>query len=192
MVKKSKQNSRRRRNTMFIHKLLREKEIEVINHSSYDLDIEVVGVPVAKDMMKREQNLSILGVVKRQTTTSGIQQQTRTISKRHVIRKNVCQGFLTESFDVVCVKIFLIDGNTPVREEEMTCDWVWTIADESLPVLSHTGPRFVDSGTERSGATTEWFWTNSLVRSRGECLVSGFIGALLMGCISYYWHNYRN
>ena len=90
MGKKSKQkNSRRRRNPM-LNKLLFEKEIEVINKSSYDLDIEVIGVPVAKDMTKREQNCSILGVVKKQTMVSGIQQHSRTISKRHVIKKNVC------------------------------------------------------------------------------------------------------
>ena len=64
---------------------------------------------------------------------SGIQQHPRTISKRHVIKKNVCRGFLTQSFDVVCVKILFGDGKAPVREEEMTRDWVWTITDESLP-----------------------------------------------------------
>ena len=76
-----------------LNKLLFEKEIKVINKSSYDLDIEVIGVPAANDMTKREQNFSILGVVKKQTMVSGIQQHPRTISKRHVIKKNVCRGF---------------------------------------------------------------------------------------------------
>ncbi len=165
---------------MFMNQLLCDKEIEVINNSSYDLDIEVVGVPVAKDMTKREQNLSILGVVKQQTTMSGIQQQARTISKRHVIKKNVRRGFLTESFDVVSVKLFFVDGNAPVREEEMTCHWVWTISDDSLPALSHSVP-------------DESLPHGVLVPGRPkfvDCFVSGCIGALLMGYVSYYWHNY--
>ena len=67
------------------------------------------------------------------------------------------------------MKIFFGDGKAPAREEEMTLDWVWTITDESLPTPDvHVPTTPIREGNRFIGR-----------------FVSGFIGALLMGYISY-------
>ena len=174
MGKKSKQKSRCQRNPMF-NKRFFKKEIEVINNSSYDLEIEVVGVPVAKDMTKRESNISMFGVIKQQPIVSGIQQQPRTISKRHILKKNIHRGFLIQSFDIVCVRIYVDEGNMPIREEKLTRNWVWTITDDSLhnpTTITYATPLALSSGPNN-----DWVIGG---------IWPGFIGALIMGLILIY------
>ena len=109
--------------------------IEVINNSSRDLELEVIGMQVNKGMTKRLRTISFIF----QEEIINMHQPSRVISKRHVLQRKTSNKISLESFDIVCVKLYYFNGKIPIREEKMTCDWIWTITDDSLiptPILS--------------------------------------------------------